>query len=427
MQFKATRQGPEEQAHLVPASVQADRLEVTHSVRAKRASADHLNGVALVGEAADRATRQEALDFVHEFAQRGGHREWSASVPVPPGPARGIKGVMPPRSTAASCPPPSLQASSATQEAESIRYSSKVAGRPGRWGYPELLAQSSMTLKNSVVLAPACGSWTLRGECEHGHEFAKQVVCGREWCPVCGKDGSKAHQRRKAQWFPRARQLGSMGYFVFTVPPEVRDRYRTRGALGRLGKSVKRMLQGQGFSRGLRRWHPFGEPLGHGKAPQYHPHLNVLVEAGHLSSDLLDEVKASWGRILGVPRNRVNVRYRYYTTAAQMAHKVKYVTRATFLDWRWDPELAKEWVGFRNSSAWGSWEGEPVWESVGQDDGSGFAVWMLEQNRCPIDGTRVRWLYAEGKRSVLFQHMRHLGAGYYSSGDYITLRPGGGG
>ncbi|GAI73676.1 unnamed protein product, partial [marine sediment metagenome] len=55
--------------------------------------------------------------------------------------------------------------------------------------------------------------WFIAGECENGHRFAKELVCGKEWCSVCGEDGSTAHMRRFARWLPKAQQLEVMGYF----------------------------------------------------------------------------------------------------------------------------------------------------------------------------------------------------------------------
>ncbi|GAI45337.1 unnamed protein product, partial [marine sediment metagenome] len=68
--------------------------------------------------------------------------------------------------------------------------------------------------------------WFIAGECQNGHRFAKELVCGKEWCEVCGEDGSVAHLRRFARWLPKVQQLGVMGYFVFTIPQELRSKYR---------------------------------------------------------------------------------------------------------------------------------------------------------------------------------------------------------
>lgn len=255
-----------------------------------------------------------------------------------------------------------------------------------------------------------CGSWALVGVCEHGHQYARELLCGRDWCPTCGKENSKAHQRRKASWFPRVVQWTSWAYVVLTIPPEVRDEYRTQEALGKLGIAAKRMMQRHGFERGLRRWHWFGD-----RSKVYHPHLNILAVGGWLTKEKLEGLKASWGRILKVDPDRVNLRVRICDTPGKILHRVKYITRATFLDWRWDEPLARELTGFRNSSAWGIWDRSPAWKLV-DGDGSfehGYAVAVLQRGLCPIDGTLIEWA---GTSQGVPMGARHLGAGYWILG-----------
>ena len=152
---------------------------------------------------------------------------------------------------------------------------------------------------------------------QEGHAIAHELICNREWCSEsgCGGTNGAAHQRRKANWYPKALQLQSIGRFVFAVPPEIRREYRTKAALGKLGTALKRLMQRHGFERGLRRWHFFGEDhhdsVSGGKVPRFHPHMEVLVEAGHLTSGELDSIKASVGDILNVDIERVNVHYQY--------------------------------------------------------------------------------------------------------------------
>jgi len=109
--------------------------------------------------------------------------------------------------------------------------------------YPESFAQTSTNSENVHQLRPPCRSWGHFGTCEQeGHEIAHELICNREWCDEsgCGGIDGAAHQRRKAKWYPKARQLQSIGRFVITLPPEVRGDYRTKAALGTLGKALKR-------------------------------------------------------------------------------------------------------------------------------------------------------------------------------------------
>jgi len=267
--------------------------------------------------------------------------------------------------------------------------------------YPEYVAKSD-TGSNSEgkQLQLFCPSWVQLGECEHGHQVAKELICNREWCDGdgCGGNDGKAHQRRKAAWYPRARQIASMGRFVLTIPPEVRSEYRTRETLGKAGTAVTRMLKRYGFTRGLRRWHLFGEDH-HGSdgagavSPVYHPHLEVIVDGGYFDLEMIEAIKASWCRILKVDVSRGNIHYEYSTDVRKKCHIVSYALRPTFLHWEWDEDLAREIIGFHNRQTWGKWDGEPVWEIPVNSEAKPplEELVALHDGRCPIDGSRITW------------------------------------
>jgi len=138
-----------------------------------------------------------------------------------------------------------------------------------------------------------------------------------------------------------------MGCFVFTIPDELRSKFRTKKALARLAHQVQELMKSYGYSRGLRRWHFFGE-----KSTRWHPHLNVLVDGGYLAPGKLDLIKAAYAGILGC--QVIDVNYRYRRSPGEKVHSLKYVTRATFRDYTWDPRMALELRGFRNQLWWGS-------------------------------------------------------------------------
>jgi len=274
-----------------------------------------------------------------------------------------------------------------------------------------------------VQLEFPCPTWSVLGECEgedgrhDRHFFAKEIICNREWCRSCGGVDGRAHQRRKAAWLPRACQMRVVGCFVLTIPPELRDRYRTRVALGKLGTAAKRMLQRHGFGRGLRRWHIFGEDhpgegLQGDGLPPYHPHLNVLVEAGFLEPEVLEAVKDSWARILHVDRGRINLHYQFATTVPDKLHLVKYVLRPTFTDWSWDEELAWELLGFHNSQAWGGWHDPPAWDVPVGDEFGTPALVALEQGLCPVDNTPITWRGVVRTTLQVAPWWEELGGGY---------------
>lgn len=296
-------------------------------------------------------------------------------------------------------------------------------GGEGLSGYPESIAKTQREGER------ACGAWARVGYCGNGHAFAKQLLCGREWCPTCGEEGSPAHRRRKARWYPKVQQIREMGYFVVTIPPEVRERYRTKEALGKLGSALTRLMKRHGFSRGLRRMHFFGEPNGQ-EAPQYHPHWNLLVEAGHLQKAKLEAIKQDLARVLGVDLDRVNARYGYTSDPRRMLHRVKYVTRATFRVREWDEDLAGELWGFRNGSTWGKWEGPRVWEipEEGESCHETRLLAALEEGRCPHCGDPVHWGDVFSWPAGWGRVWEDLGAGYWARGrfDRVLVKGRGG-
>jgi len=281
-------------------------------------------------------------------------------------------------------------------------------------GYLELLAKRSADLES--IFKTKCPGYWIQGSCENGHRYAKELYCGREWCEVCGEEWSAAHQRRFARWISKATQIRSMGSFVFTIPEELRAKYRTKKALSGLGHQVQELLKSYGYSRGLRRWHFFGE-----KSTKWHPHLNVLVDGGYLAPGKLDLIKVAYAGILGC--QVVDVNYRYRKSPGEKVHGLKYVTRATFLDYSWDPRMALELRGFRNQLWWGSgkWDRQPAWslddlQDPGKEDVAELdsrAVESLESGICPSCGLPLDWGKVQTISTLEGQEKRSLGAGYW--------------
>ena len=277
-------------------------------------------------------------------------------------------------------------------------------------GYLEPYANVVTTAQNEAV----CPGFYIATECQNGHRFAKKLVCGKEFCPTCGAEWSDAHKRRFSRWLPKAEQMTTMGYFVFTLPLEARDRYRTKEALNELTKEITGgdksrkivgILKDEGFGRGLVRWHWFG-----GRGNIFHPHLNVLVEAGKISKDQLQRIKARYAQVLGVPVAVVN--YSYVRSQKRMVHRLKYITRATFIDRRWDPKMAEELFNFRNQRTWGEWKGPQAWELVGEAKYQ--HIEDLESGICPVCREPLgKWSRAIPVCLLEMERPTDIGAGYY--------------
>ena len=271
-------------------------------------------------------------------------------------------------------------------------------------------------------LIKGCPSGFISGHCEDGHRFAKELYCGKEWCPTCngkwsqGEDMKPSHARRFSRWYTKAQQIESMGYFTFTIPEGERWKYRTKESLTKLGHDVQELLKSHGFNRGLRRWHFFGD-----KSEVYHPHINCLVDGGLLDRKALTAIRREYSALLGV--KLAIAEYHYFASPGEKVHALTYVTRATFLNAEWDIPMALELRGFRNQLWWGSklWNNESLWSlnnapgetQTGMTDEQTHAVGALEQGHCPHDGLEIEW---EGYHRI--SHLAGMkaipiGAGYY--------------
>ncbi|MDD4987223.1 MAG: hypothetical protein PHQ43_15910, partial [Dehalococcoidales bacterium] len=284
-----------------------------------------------------------------------------------------------------------------------------------------------------VWLEANCGDsesqWFIPGTCSNGHRIAKVIACGKEWCPVCGEKGSIAHNRRFVRWLPKITQFKQMRYVVLTIPESLRSQYRTKAALTKVGRQAQDLLKSLGYTRGLRRWHWFGD-----RSHKWHPHLNILVEGGYMPAPVLAALKAGWAYILGA--DVVDVRVQYKKRPGDMTGCLHYVTRATFRDYEWDIDMAKELKGFRNMVVWGqvaidkvteepiSWAGIP-WAPVWQPDSDGRktaagealdveAIEHIVEGTCPKCGAAIEWGHSLPGSLLERMSTEAYGAGYFN-------------
>jgi hypothetical protein len=306
-----------------------------------------------------------------------------------------------------------------------VSQSSSIPGQiPGGQGtespeyYKDSIANPDPFEANSSVSKKVkkCPGWMIVGQCVNGHRYAKELHCGKEWCQVCGQDGSIAHKRRIARLMPKLQQVTSLGYFVIEFPDDYRKvPYRTYSKKG-IRSSTNRVVgvlagaryhgkrQGGYFARGLLRWHWFGDKL-QGK---WNPHINVIIDAGYIPDAKLDIIKAKLKQALTCPDLIVN--YSYTDQVPKKVHILKYVTRATFKDESWNEKMAVQLFGFRNIRWWGDWNQPAVWTNSDELP----AISALESGHCPECGEPLSW----GKPvDILWLQIERvanpLGDGYY--------------
>lgn len=317
----------------------------------------------------------------------------------------------------------------------------------------------SATPKTDTQKKSSCGAWAVVSECSSGlHHFAKKLVCGKEWCEVCGKDNSAAHKRRQARILPKLQQVRQLGYFVIEFPeiyrhigqagidPDLDGAEHAQGwcyskadlagidikVTNERGRVVNRHIPGTSdkivqvlagkrcgrrgrvggyFKRGLARWHWFGDDL----PGKWNPHFNVLVDGGHLEPDLLETIKAELRAALNVPD--LIVHYSYFHRPGQIVQKARYVTRATFRNYDWNQYMANELYNFRNMRWWGNWRGEAAWQladaaAEGEDVAGLEAVASLQTGICPDCGQPLKVLYHNHKTGKPVQWSRPVDSFY---------------
>jgi len=322
----------------------------------------------------------------------------------------------------------------------------------------------SRFLVGTPELQKKCPGHFLIGSCENGHRYAKELYCDREWCPECGEKWSEAHQRRYSRLLPKAQQLKVMGYFVIEWPLKSRGKLRRKRALARAGITIRAVLSGKWeinqrrrrgeriskdqelqiragwFPRGITRWHYFGdvareiredlkcltwggeppETYQDGQGRRYNPHQNVLVAYPFIVPGKLERIKRSLRAALGEPD--LIVHYGFTKEPAVMVHVLKYVTRATFRDWMWAPEVAADLYKFHNVRSWGRWADlkknpeAAVWSSddlEGEPELKFQHVVDLESGICPRCGKPLSWAGPYPIGALKGMDSIPLGAGYY--------------
>ncbi len=273
-----------------------------------------------------------------------------------------------------------------------------------------------------------CGSLIIFTECEKGiHHFAKKILCGKEWCPICGEEHSQAHNRRIARWLCKVQQIKQLGYLVVEFP----DKYRkvpgygySKRAIRHASNKIVEVLAGKRlgrkgrvggyFERGLLRWHWFGEK----KESKWNPHCNILVDSGFIEPEKLLEIKQALREALNCPD--LIVHYSFAETPGEIYHKLKYVTRATFNDYSWNPYMANQLYGFRNGRWWGKWNDEPAWELTKEIESEADMIAAKEINLlgsgiCPDCGAPLKkWARPVDSAYLTIWGAQEIGkTGYY--------------
>lgn len=271
----------------------------------------------------------------------------------------------------------------------------------------------------------ACSKSFIRGSCSNNHIFAKEIVCGKEYCPECGKNESTAHKRRISRWWPKVMSMTKVGYLVITVPSELRDKFKDTYILSEFRKTVREILQGIGIDKGLMRYHYFGDCINcngegcwncfqTGAGNIFKPHLNILFERGymhpHILEDFKNKIKAKiseyFSKISGGEIFSINLYYDYAGNIKKIIHRLKYVTRSTFRIYI--PDIAKLLYGYRTTQSFGKF-GELVHTLSNEIPVDSL---RLEKNICPHCLKKLIWKGTIDIKTIFRGNKIYLNNGY---------------
>lgn len=190
----------------------------------------------------------------------------------------------------------------------------------------------------------SCAMTVRVGGCGNGHKFAKVIKCGKEFCPDCGRNGSDVHERRIYRWKGKVDAMQSVGYYVVTIPEDVRMNFFDAALCKAFERACIRYLKRTGVTRGLVRWHWLGDcPTcdgdgcksckGTGMARKFNPHINILIDGGYKKEKEIRAFREFCRKWLknnaGYHGKKYVLHYSYKTTEGQRNHVLRYVTRAT--------------------------------------------------------------------------------------------------
>jgi hypothetical protein len=259
---------------------------------------------------------------------------------------------------------------------------------------------------------PDCSRGFVKGNCGCT-SYAKNIICGKEYCKDCGREGSPQHQKRFNRWMPKAKSLNKFGVLVVTIPEELRYKYQNKIRLSAFRTALKNKLKRLGFEKGLMRWHLFGDceyckgkacyKCNHtGAGNEFKPHLNIIIQSGFIkdihSSTILTELKKfiqDFWKAKFKKEFAININYHYSKQITDRVHQVKYITRSTFRIY--DQQTDELLKNYRLTTVWGTWKNVKIESEE-----------ALDNNCCPECKTFIRWIKYDKLTNInTIIHLQH--------------------
>jgi len=283
--------------------------------------------------------------------------------------------------------------------------------------------------KNGIL--PGCSKGFLYGYCSSSHEFLKNILCSKEYCADCGKDGSPIHATRINRWNPKVRALNekAVGVIVVTIPEELRQEFTYPGYLSNFRTALKNKLKALGHDRGLMRWHLFGDCkeckgrgcltcFNTGAGTTYKPHLNIIIRGGFIKdiynsqfySELQQFLKIYFKRRHGFSSDKkLNLHYSYKNTPEKISHIVKYITRSTHRIF--NAEIAEQLHNYRLTTTWGTWKDTKP-ETDGEKLAANICICCHKENKETTN--KIKWLKLDNNSKAHGKKLLYLENGFFN-------------
>lgn len=282
--------------------------------------------------------------------------------------------------------------------------------------------------KRGVI--PGCSKGFLYGYCNNRHEFLKNVLCSKEYCADCGKDGSPIHSIRIDRWNPKVKALNEkeIGVIVVTIPESLRLEFTYPGCLSNFRTALKNKLKALGYDRGLMRWHLFGDckeckgrgclqcfNTGAGKV--YKPHLNIIVKGGYIANIYTSQLYTELSHFIniylrrrhGYSSEKINLHYSYKNTPEKIGHIVKYITRSTHRIY--NAEIAEALHNYRLTTTFGSWKDIKL-ETEGEKLAANVCVCCHKDNKETTN--KITWLKLADNLKAHGKKLLYLENGFFN-------------
>ena len=288
-----------------------------------------------------------------------------------------------------------------------------------------------------------CGSFSSARYCEgpESHVFVQKRKCRLPWCPKCRE---AVHRGRVASLLPKIKKMAAVGQLVLTCPA---DRLpKDVPACEKLTPKITGILKRRGFDRAIAAWHYFGDK----RDGVWRPHVHVLLDHAYIENELLADIKKAWMDILGVNVSSlfgatwrdvlasplVDIQYKFIVSSekggvSKILHRLRYVTRATFLKAEWAPDRALELYRARTLWTWGWFEDPGLQKTEGAEKrrqdmaraGRFEDAWVLREKK----EAQIQRLYNEGRCPICKHTLGPWRRPYFedpSRGNWREVLPG---